>query len=107
MLLFQRGSPVEGRSKLGILKPPSPLAADKNKNVFMEKAAAAAASTVERPADIRIIRIFLYNFAHACIPLSEYEANEYCQQVMPFKSSIFEQNPSRFGMFVWKHEVTF
>ena len=52
---------------------------------------------LERPANIRIIRIFEYNFTCACIRLSEYEANGYCQQERAFKSSIFEQNPSTFG----------
>ena len=58
---------------------------------------AASVSFLECPANIRIIRILEYNFAHACIPLSEYEANGYCQQVRAFKSSIIEQNPSTCG----------
>ena len=37
------------------------------------------ALAIARPANIRIIRIFEYNFAHACILLFEYETNEYCQ----------------------------
>ena len=44
--------------------------------------------SLKRPANIRIIRILEYNFAHACIPLSEYEENKYF---------IFEENPSTFG----------
>ena len=45
---------------------------------------------LERSINIRIIRILEYNFAHACIPLSKYEANEYCKGVIPFNEELRE-----------------